>query len=65
VIADIDVWRAAHLLVKQNGDDAVIVAARHADTLLERGDVEGQIVWKRITGAVAELLEARAAQTMR
>ena len=54
-IADIDVWRAADLLVKRHGEDAAIVAAQRADELLEVGDVEGQIVFKRIVEAINEL----------
>jgi hypothetical protein len=49
---EIDIWRAAHLLVKRHGDEAAIVAAQRADELLERGDVEGQFVWKRISKAL-------------
>lgn len=58
-IADIDVWRAAHLLMKQHGKDAAIVAAQRADQLLAAGDIEGQIVWKRIVGAIDELRRTR------
>jgi hypothetical protein len=54
-IVDIDIWRAADLLVKQHGGDAAIVAAQRADELLDAGDVEGQVVWKRIVAAVNEL----------
>jgi hypothetical protein len=54
-IADIDVWRAADLLVKRHGEDAAIHAAQRADELLAEGDVGGQIVWKRIVMAVCEL----------
>jgi hypothetical protein len=54
-IADIDVWRAADLLIKRHGEDAAIVAAQRADELLEVGDVEGQIVFKRIVEAINEL----------
>ena len=58
-IADIDVWRTAHLLMKQHGKDAAIVAAQRADQLLAAGDIEGQIVWKRIVGAIDELRRTR------
>ena len=54
-VADIDVWRAADLLIKRHGEDAAIVAAQRADELLEAGDVEGQIVFKRIVEAINEL----------
>ncbi len=51
-----DIWRAAQLLVKRHGADAPIVAAQRADELLEKRDLEGLAVWKRILQAVKELL---------
>lgn len=52
---EIDIWRAANLLVKRHGADAVIVAAQRADELLSQGDTDGQRIWKRIGAAVHEL----------
>ena len=54
-IADLDIWRAANLMIKQHGADAAIAAAQRADELLASGDIEGEIVWKRIVAAVNEL----------
>ncbi len=56
MISDLDVLRAAQLLVKRHGDNAPVVAAQRADELLDRGDLEGVAVWKSITRAVEELL---------
>ena len=55
---DIDIWRAATLLMKQHGENAEIVAAQRADLMLERGDPEGRLVWLRIRRAIAELQAA-------
>jgi hypothetical protein len=55
MIDDRDIWRAANLLVKRHGDDAVQVAARRTDDLLAATDFEGCRIWKRILEAVAEL----------
>lgn len=52
---DIDIWRAAQLLVKRHGADAAMIAAQRADELLAQGDLEGQRIWKRIVGAMCEL----------
>jgi hypothetical protein len=52
---DIDIWRAANLLIKQHGENAEIVVAQRADLMLERGDPEGRLVWLRIKRAIAEL----------
>jgi hypothetical protein len=49
----------ANLLVKQHGDEAQIEAAMHADAMLEKGSLDGQVVWLRIFKAVTELLDTR------
>jgi len=41
VIRDLDMYRAAKLLIKQHGDKASIHAAMRADELLEAGEIEG------------------------
>ena len=56
---DIDIWRAAKLLVDRHGDEAPVHAAMRADELLAEGDVDGQRIWKRILGAIEELLRGR------
>jgi hypothetical protein len=55
VVSDIDIWRAATLLLRQHGANAEIVAAQRADELWEREDHEGRAVWLRIMRAVVEL----------
>ncbi len=54
--SDLDVYRAAHLLIGRHGDDAPIEAAMRADELMEAGDMEGEAVWLRIVKAIEELL---------
>ncbi len=53
---DLDIYRSANLLVKQHGEDAPIHAAMRADAMLDKGDLDGYAVWKRILAAVKELL---------
>ena len=55
MIPDLDIYRSAQVLVKQHGDDAPIHAAMRADAMLEKGDLEGYAVWRRILRAVEEL----------
>ena len=43
--SELDIWRAAKLLVDQHGADAPIRAAQRADELLAAGDIEGRAVW--------------------
>jgi len=53
--SDIDVLRAAHLLISRHGGDAPAQAAMRHDELLAAGDMEGATVWKRILRAIDEL----------
>ena len=62
MIPDLDIWRAANILVKGHGADASLVAAQRADELLAAGDVEGCAVWKRILAAVDELARIKPAE---
>ncbi len=55
MIPDLDIYRSANLLIKRHGEDAPIHAAMRADAMLEKGDLEGYAVWKRILRAVEEL----------
>jgi hypothetical protein len=52
---EIDVWRAAHLVMKDHGDDAGFVAAMRADALLANGDTAGCSWWIKISRAIKEL----------
>ena len=58
MIPDIDIFRSASLLVKHHGEDAPIHAAMRADAMLDKGDLDGLAVWKRILRAVEELQRA-------
>ncbi len=55
MIPDLDIYRSANLLVTSHGADAPIHAATRADAMLEKGDLDGYGVWKRILRAVEEL----------
>jgi hypothetical protein len=54
-INELDIYRAANLLIRQHRADAEFVAAQRADELLARGDPDGQLVWRRIRRAIVEL----------
>ena len=56
MISDLDILRAAQLLVKRHGASALVVAGQLADELLDVGDLEGVAVWKSVRRAVEELL---------
>ncbi len=55
MIPDWEIWSAANTLIKHHGEGAVLHAAQRADVLLERGDMNGCAVWKRIVAAVEEI----------
>ncbi len=55
MIPDLDIYRSAQVLVRQHGQDAPVHAAMRADAMLDKGDLEGYAVWKRILRAVEEL----------
>jgi len=54
--SEIDIYRSAHELIKQHGDAAPIHAAMRVDSMLEKRDVKGQAVWRRILKAVEVIL---------
>ncbi len=58
MIPDLDIYRTANILVKQHGQDAPIHAAMRADAMLDKGDLDGCAVWKRVLRAVEELQRA-------
>ena len=57
--SDLDIYRAATLLIKQHGDEAAIHAAMRVDEQLDKGDTEGRAVWLKVLKAVEELLDNR------
>jgi hypothetical protein len=58
VVAEIDIWRAARLMVQRHGADAATEAAMRADERLAAGDLDGQATWKRILAAIEGLQKA-------
>jgi hypothetical protein len=52
----IDIWRSAKVMVDRRGDKAVIECAIMIDAMAERGDTNGEAVWKLIRRAVKSLL---------
>ena len=54
MLPELRTLRSAKLVLDHHGPDALTHAARRADELLERGDVEGYEIWLAIL-AVLEL----------
>ena len=52
MIRDLDIYRSANVLIREHGEGAALEAAKHADAMLAKGDLEGLAAWKRIVRAV-------------
>jgi hypothetical protein len=55
MVSDLDIYRAATMLIMRHGGEAVIEAAKMIDTMLDHGDMEGRAVWLRIKQAIVDL----------
>ena len=55
MIPDIDIWRAANLMLKRYGEKALEESAAPTDELAAQDDYNGAAVWRRITDAVGQL----------
>jgi hypothetical protein len=55
VIPEIDIWRAATLMLKRYGDKALEESAARVDELATAGDDDGVAVWRRISDAIGQL----------
>ncbi len=58
MVSNLDIYRSAQVLVRQHGQNAPMEAAMRADAMLDKGDLDGYAVWKRILLAVEELQRA-------
>jgi hypothetical protein len=55
VISEIDIWRAANLMLKRYGEKAFEESSMRADEFAADGDRDGASTWRRITAAVEQL----------
>jgi hypothetical protein len=55
VISEIDIWRAAALMMKRFGNNAPIESGKRADELANAGDNAGAAIWRRIEDASDKL----------
>lgn len=56
-----NVYMAADFLVRQHGNEAVLVAAMSVESLAERGDVTGRDLWMRVLDAIKEIQSRKPA----
>ena len=56
--SDLDIYRAAKVIIKRYGKDAQIYSTKRASAMLDKGDMDAYAMWKRILRAVEELQRA-------
>ena len=64
VTSDLDIYRAAKLVMDKHGQDSAFHAAQRADALLDAGDLDGAAAWRRILSAVRQMQDRTAGGTM-
>ena len=65
VIFPLEIYRTAHLLIKQHGEEASIHAAMKADEMLAQGNLDGKAVWLGVIRAIGELLSEKQPERTR
>ena len=55
MIPEIDIWRAANLMLKRYGEKTEAECVTRTDELAAMGDHDGVAIWRRITDVVAQL----------
>lgn len=64
MIAELDIWRMAHILVVQRGNGAWVVAADRFRAASVAGDEERASAWLRIANAIAEFAARGSSKTV-
>jgi hypothetical protein len=60
VIPEIDIWRAANLMLNRYGEKAFKESTARADELAADGYHDGADTWRRITAAVEQLADNKS-----
>ena len=58
MLTDVDIYRAAHLMMHSHGGDAELEAAINADRMLRRGNRDELFNWLRIWPTIAVMRQA-------
>ncbi len=56
---DLDIFRAAKLVIDNHREDATLYAMERTVVLTGEGDAEGAAIWRQITAAIEELQRER------
>ena len=57
--AELDLYRAARLIIDQKGDGAANDALKRGEQLFDSGDADGAATWLLILNAIVELQRVR------
>ena len=60
MLSDVDIFRAAHLMMHSHGGDAELEAAINADRMLRRGNRDELLTWFRIGRTIAVMRQVPA-----
>jgi len=60
MISDLDIYRAANIIIERYGEKARLHATKRADAMREAGAPDAHAMWKRILRAVEELQRMEA-----
>ena len=52
---EIDLWRSAHLLIKEHATLAEVLAQGQIERMQASGDAEGEAIWRGIMQAIKDL----------
>ena len=64
MVSDLDIYRSANLLIREHGEDAKLEASLKADKFLEKGELDGVAVWKKIISAIEVLQNENDGETI-
>jgi hypothetical protein len=64
MMTEIDIWRAAYLMLWWYGETAQEESARRADEFAADGDPTGEACWRRIIDVIGELASTTSSGLM-
>lgn len=56
-VTDREVWLLAGLMLQEFGSQAVITASQRADEALDKANLDGQRLWRRVVRAITAITE--------
>ena len=57
MVQEIEIWSVAVMMINRYADKAEANSFRRAEELAAEGDHAGAAIWRRITGAIEQLID--------